>query len=181
MSFQVVESNKMDKNLPEPWLRGTITGVNPVVAQVLYSFQQAREDIASFTAGLTPEQIWERPGGLASVGFHIRHIAGSVDRLLTYALGRMLSDEQLVALKREMEPGTSREELLAAMDTVLQRTGEAMRALSPDVFNEPRVVGRKKLPTTVAGLVVHIAEHTQRHVGQAIVTAKLVRATPLDG
>jgi uncharacterized damage-inducible protein DinB len=179
MSFEVVESNKMDKNLPEPWLRGTITGVNPVVAQVLYSFQQAREDIDTFTAGLTVEQLWRQPSGLASVGFHIRHIAGSVDRLFTYVLGRMLSDNQLAALKHEMEPGASREELLAAMDTVFRNIGEAMKALSPDVFDEPRMVGRKKLPTTVAGLVVHIAEHTQRHVGQAIVTAKLVHAASL--
>lgn len=167
----------MDKNLPEPWLRGSITGVNPVVAQVLYSFQQAREDIALFTEGLTAEQIWAQPSGLASVGFHIRHIAGSVDRLLTYAIGRMLSDEQLAALKFEMDPGASREDLLKAMDGSLREAEEVMRTLSPAGFHEPRVVGRRKLPTTVAGLLVHIAEHTQRHVGQAIVTAKLVRAT----
>jgi uncharacterized damage-inducible protein DinB len=177
MSFQVVESNEMDKSLPEPWLRGTISDVDPVVAQVLYSFQQAREDIASFTEGLTAEQMWVQPVGLASVGFHVRHIAGSVDRLLTYAVGRMLSDEQLATLKCEKDPGASREELLTAMDRSLREAEEVMRTLNPAAFNEPRVVGRKKLPTTTAGLLIHIAEHTQRHVGQAILTAKLVRAT----
>ncbi len=117
------------------------------------------------------------PQWSGAVGFHMRHIAGSVDRLLTYAVGRMLSDEQLAALKCEMDQGASRDELLAAMDRSLREAEEVMRTLSPATFDEPRVVGRKKLPTTVAGLLVHIAEHTQRHVGQAIVTAKLVRAT----
>jgi len=142
-----------------------------------FSFQQAREDIAAFTEGLTVEQMWAQPSGLASAGFHVRHICGSVDRLLTYAAGRMLSDEQLAVLNCEIDPGASRDELLAAMDRSLREAGEVIRTLSPAAFNEPRVVGRRKLPTTAAGLLVHIAEHTQRHVGQAIVTAKLVRAT----
>ncbi len=177
MSSGVKESNKIMKNLPEPWMRGTINDLNPALAQVLYSFQQAREDIAAFTEGLTAAQMWTKPEGLAPVGFHVRHIAGSVDRLLAYALGRALTAPELEALEREKDPGASREELLLQMDRSFDAAEQKIRLIDPGTFNEPRAVGRKRLPTTLIGLLIHIAEHTQRHVGQAIVTAKLVRAT----
>ncbi|HEX5431276.1 MAG TPA: DinB family protein, partial [Bryobacteraceae bacterium] len=80
--------------LPEAWMRGPMEGVSPLTAPVLYSFQQAREDLDRFTEGLTPEQIWATPHGFGSVGFHLRHIAGSTDRLTTYLAGRQLSEAQ---------------------------------------------------------------------------------------
>jgi hypothetical protein len=162
--------------LPEPWLRGPIADVSPLVAPALHAFEQAREDLAKHTEGLTCEQIWARPFGLAPAGFHLRHIAGSVDRLTTYLFGGQLDREQLAELKEEMEPGASREELLEGVNTALLRAAGKIRSLDAAALSEPRAVGRRQFPTTVIGLVVHIAEHTERHVGQAISAAKLARA-----
>lgn len=164
---------------PEPWLRGALKDTNPFIAPVLYSFQQAAEDLAKFTAGLTNDQTWARPAGLAPVGFQIRHIAGSIDRLITYALGGSLNEAQLEALKHELDPGDPRDpldSLLSALHRSLQDAEAAIRGIDPGTFADARQVGRKALPTTVIGLLIHISEHTQRHVGQAIVTAKIVRA-----
>jgi hypothetical protein len=161
--------------LPEPWMRGPIPDVSPLLAPVLYSFQQAREDLARFTEGLSTEQIWARPHGFGPVGFHLRHIAGSVGRLMTYVEGRQLSPEQLAALSAEMEPGPTRDELLSALGAALVKAEEVVRRIDPATLAEPRGVGRKRLPTTVIGLLTHIAEHTQRHVGEAISAAKLAR------
>lgn len=161
--------------LPEAWLRGPLAGVNPLLAPALFTFQQVREDLARHTMGLDVRQVWARPHGLAPLGFHLRHIAGSVDRLTTYLEGRQLDAAQMAALAAEMEPGATAEELLAAIDRALERAEETIRAIDPGTFAEPRWVGRKRLPVTVMGLVVHIAEHTQRHLGQAIAAALLVR------
>jgi uncharacterized damage-inducible protein DinB len=163
--------------LPEPWLRGPMPGINPFIAPLLFSFAQANEDLAHHTAGLTDAQVWARPHGFAPVGFHLRHIAASIDRLATYLEGGQLDDRQMAELRSEMEPG---EPLASLLDRVRQATGTAValaRSLSQESLTQPRGVGRKQLPTTVIGLVVHIAEHTQRHVGQAIAAAKLARAT----
>ena len=164
--------------LPEPWLRGPLPGVDTFVAPLLYSFQMAQEDLAKYTAGLTTEQIWATPHGFGSVGFHLRHIAGSTERLMTYVSGGQLSSAQMAALQAEKEAGATREELLAAIDQAFKSAEAIARALDPVRLTDPRSVGRKQLPTTVIGLLVHIAEHTQRHVGQAISAAKLARVEP---
>ena len=161
--------------LPEPWLRGALPGVSPYVAPLLYSFQMAREDLALHTEGLTPALLWARPGGAAPVGFHIRHAGGSVERLMVYLQGGQLTEQQLAALREEMTPGAAREELLAELDRALSAAEAVARTLPTDTLTAPRGVGRKQLPTTVIGLIVHMAEHTQRHVGQAVTTARLVR------
>lgn len=162
--------------LPEAWLRGPIVGVNPLSAPILYTFQQAREDLSRATEGLAPEQIWASPHGFGSVGFHLRHIAGSTDRLMTYLQGRALNAGQMASLNAEHVPaGANRGELLALVDAALLRAETIVRALDTSTLAEPRTVGRQQLPTTVIGLLVHIAEHTQRHVGQAIAAAKLAR------
>jgi uncharacterized damage-inducible protein DinB len=163
-------------NLPEPWLRGALPGVDALVAPLLYSFQQAREDLSRFTEGLTPDQFWARPYGLNPVGREIRHIGGSVDRLITYAEGKQLTDRQMRELSSEFDPGASREELLRELEERLARAEGIVRSLDPKTLTGPRAVGRKQLPTTAIGLLFHIAEHTQRHVGQAISAAKLARA-----
>jgi uncharacterized damage-inducible protein DinB len=147
----------------EPWLRGPIPGIDPLTAPVLYAFIQAREDLARYTENLTTAQLWS-----SKVGFHIRHIARSTDRLIMYLKGEQLTPEQL----GEGEPGASREELLAELDSAFNRAEAVIRAIDPATLAEPREVGRKKLPTTVIGLLTHIAEHTQRHVGQAITGAR---------
>ena len=163
-------------HLPEPWLRGAIHGVHPLTAPLLFTFQQAREDLSLHTVGLTDEQIWAAPNGLGSAGFHLRHIAGSINRLMTYLQGGTLDDGQMETLRTEHEPaGAGREELLALVGRAFEEGEAVVRAIDPATLGEPRTVGRKHLPTTVIGLLVHIAEHTQRHVGQAISAAKLAR------
>jgi hypothetical protein len=112
------------------------------------------------------------------VGFHLRHIAGSTDRLVTYLEGLQLSEEQMAALRAEHDPGATREELLASMDATFQRAEAVVLSIDPATLADPRSVGRKRLPTTVIGLLTHIAEHTQRHVGQAISGAKLAKCDP---
>ena len=160
----------------EPWLTGSRADVHALLAPTLYAYEQARSDVASWTQPLSDAQIWSRPHGLAPVGFQIRHIAGSVERLTTYLKGDQLTAEQLDAMKKEMDQGPGREELLRILGDSLRQSEEAILALDPATLDQPRYVGRKRLPTTVIGLVVHLAEHTQRHVGEAIITAKLVRA-----
>jgi hypothetical protein len=162
--------------LPEPWLRGALPDVDPLLAPALRSFEQVREDLAHHTGGITDHEIWLALHGLAPLGFQLRHIAGSVDRLTTYLAGGSLSPAQLADLAAEMEPRGSRADLLDAVDHALRRSEFALRALDPARLHEPRTVGRLALPTTAIGLVVHLAEHTQRHLGQAILTAKLVRS-----
>jgi uncharacterized damage-inducible protein DinB len=161
---------------PEPWMRGPLPGVDVFIAPLFYSFQMAREDLAKYTEGLTTEQIWATPHGFGSIGFHLRHIAGSVDRLMTYVGEGQLSESQMAALKAEKESGATREMLLAEIDAAFAKTEATARGLDPACLADFRGVGRKQLPTTVIGLLVHIAEHTQRHVGQAISAAKLARA-----
>ncbi len=158
---------------PEPWLRGPLPGVDPLLAPALASFEQVRADLARWVRPLTDEQIWSRPGGLAPVGFQLRHMARSLDRLTTYLEGRQLTADQLAELQSEMEPGAGRDELLSEVRASLDRAAAVVSALDPASLRDPREVGRARLPTTVIGLVVHLAEHTQRHLGQAIVTAKL--------
>ncbi|MGI8988119.1 MAG: DinB family protein [Bryobacteraceae bacterium] len=156
-------------------MRGELPGVHPVLAPVLFALRQAREDLAKHTEGLSAEQVWLQPYELGSLGFHLRHIAGSVDRLVAYLLGNSLTATQMAALHAEKEPGAERTELLACIDRSLDYAESVIRSTDPATFADARYVGRKRLPTTVVGLVVHIAEHTQRHVGQAIGAAKLAR------
>lgn len=157
----------------EPWLSGSVPHPDPILRALLHSFEQVRQDLAKWTAGIADSRVWESVGGVAPLGFQLRHIAGSVDRLTTYALGRQLNEEQLAALRSEHEPGATLAELLRDVDQTLARSGAALAELTD--YAEPRFVGRKRLPTTVGGLLVHIAEHTQRHLGEAIVTCKLLK------
>ena len=162
---------------PEPWLRGTIYGLHPIAAHLLYTFEQAREELDRFCSGLAIEDVWRPPhAGVASLGFQLRHITGSVDRLTTYLRGDQLNDVQIAALRSEHEPGAGFAELMACVEVQFERTGAQVRAIPPATYDDARIVGRKLLPTTVGGLIVHMSEHTQRHLGQTVLTAKLVRA-----
>jgi uncharacterized damage-inducible protein DinB len=162
--------------LPEPWLRGTLTEVEPVQRAVLHALELAEEDLEKWCGDLSDEELNARPGELAPVAFHLRHIARSTDRLLTYAENRSLSPEQITAMKQELDPGATREALFAEFSSGLQSAVERIRAVPPQRLSEPRVVGRQQMPTTLAGLVVHVGDHAQRHAGQAITTAKIVKS-----
>ena len=160
----------------EPWLTGRLNDMPPVLAALLYSFAHAREDLSRWTEGLTDEQIWRRSGEVASIGFHIRHLAGSVDRLISYAAGEQLNALQLAELKAEQnESGPTREELLTFLDEKISRAEALVNAIDPSSFTLIREIGRKRVPVPLGVLLVHISEHTQRHVGAAIVTTKIVR------
>lgn len=149
-----------------------------MVMPAAHALMQAAEDIPRAVAGLTEEQLWALPGGAAAVGFHLRHLAGSIGRLLTYADGEMLSDEQMTKLNAEVVSDSRSAEALgrAAVASIEHAIG-VMRETPPELYLEMRTVGRKRLPTTVFGLLVHIAEHTQRHVGGIVATAKVVRSS----
>jgi uncharacterized damage-inducible protein DinB len=163
--------------LPEPWLRGTLAEVAAVARGVLYALELAQEDAKKWCGRLSDEQLHARPAGLPSVAFQLRYIAGSLDRLLTYAEGNALSAEQLQTLRAEANLHGSTEEVLMELEAALSRGSTRVLALASQDYELPRAVGAKRLPTTLGGLLVHIADHTQRHVGQAITTAKLVSAS----
>src|SRR4051812_4745821 len=152
--------------MAEPWLRGPIAGMPVMVMPAAHALMQASEDIPLAARGLTRAQLWALPGGAAAVGFHLRHLAGSIDRLLTYARGEMLTDAQMTELDAEVsDDGRSVDDLVREALAALQRAIDALRDTPPGIYLETRGVGRRRLPTTVFGLLVHIAEHTQRHVG----------------
>jgi uncharacterized damage-inducible protein DinB len=160
----------------EPWLRGTHAEVPAVGRAVLHALDLALEDLTNWTAGLTDVQIHSKPLGLPSVAFHLRHIARSVDRLLTYAEGKPLSAEQLALLKAEQSGDESLAELLAEVEASFSNAAERVRVLATANLDTFRGVGRKQLPTSIGGALVHVADHTQRHTGQVVTTAKVLRA-----
>ncbi|HWH59700.1 MAG TPA: DinB family protein [Terriglobales bacterium] len=162
--------------LPEPWLRGTLMHVDPVQRAVLHALELAKEDLEKWCGDLSDEELNARPGDVAPVAFHLRHIARSTDRLLTYAENRSLSPEQIAAMKQELDPGATRESLFEELNSGLQSAVERILSIPPERMSEPRVVGRQQMPTTVAGLVIHVGDHAQRHVGQAITTTKIVKS-----
>ena len=165
----------------EPWLRGTLTEVDAVRRQVLHALELAQEDVDPWCAGLSDAQMNARPFGVASVAFHLRHIAGSLDRLLTYAEGGSLSGAQMDALHSETDEAASAEVVLRELRAGLREARQRMMMISPKSYEEPRAVGRARLPSTVGGLIVHCAEHTQRHIGQAVTTAKVVMGMRDEG
>jgi uncharacterized damage-inducible protein DinB len=169
-------TRKSQEQPPEPWLRGTLAELPAVPRAALHAMELATEDLQKWCGQLTDEQLNARPAGSASVAFHLRHIAGSVDRLLTYAENRPLSEQQLSFLKNELEGKVTVTEALRLLDQTFQTAASRIRMLGAQNLEEPRTVGKKQLPTTLGGLLVHIADHTQRHVGQAIVTARIVAA-----
>ena len=159
---------------PEPWLRGSNADVHPLILPVFFSFAQVREDLDRHTSGLTEQQVWCL-FGQTSLGFHLRHIAGSVDRLATYLLGEDLNEEQLNSLHEERTPSGSIPDLIAEIHSALAVCEGRLRQIKPEDIFERRTVGRQHLPTTVIGLLVHLAEHTQRHLGQAITLSQILR------
>jgi uncharacterized damage-inducible protein DinB len=161
---------------PEPWLRGTLSDVPAVARGVLHALELALEDLEKWCGGLTEEELNARPAGIPSIAFHVRHIARSLDRLLTYAESRSLTEQQLAELKSESESDATRDGLFPELAAALARSAERVRAIAKGSLEESRTVGKGALPTTVGGLLVHVADHTQRHVGQAVTTAKVIVA-----
>ncbi len=164
----------------EPWMRGTHLELDPLRRGVVHALEQASEDAARWCGSLGDEAMFARPAELASVAFHLRHMVRSLDRLLTYAEDRSLNEAQLAALGTEMAAGSA-EETWREFHEGMARAIARVRAFVPEQYVEPRGIGRKRLPTTVGGLLVHCAEHTQRHAGQMVTTAKLVAHAGAEG
>jgi len=160
----------------EPWLSGTYSDLPPVARAVIHALELAREDVETRCATLTDDALNARPADLAPVAFHLRHMVRSLDRLLTYAEGEPLSPGQLAGLQTELDPGATRAEVFREFREGIAAAARRVRGMAAADLEQPRVVGRKALPTTVGGLLVHCADHTQRHTGQALTTAKIVLA-----
>jgi uncharacterized damage-inducible protein DinB len=163
---------------PEPWLRGPIAGIPPLLQPAAHAFTMALEDSEAAVTELTTDELWLKPGGAASVGFHLAHLSGSTDRLLTYAQGKLLSAAQLAILSAERDLDTTRpsiESLRTAWQSTVMRALTQIADTAEADLLQPREVGRAKLPSTVMGLIFHAAEHAQRHTGQIVTTAKIVR------
>jgi len=160
----------------EPWLRGTYSDVPAVGRAVLHALDLALDDITKWTAGLTDAEVRSQPLGLPAVAFHLRHIARSTDRILTYAEGGQLTAEQLAALKAEQSGEETLAELLGEMEASFSNAAGRVRTLASGDFNLFRGVGRKQLPTSLGGALIHAADHTQRHAGQVVTTAKVLKA-----
>ena len=172
----------------EAWLSGPIPGIDPLLLPAAHALVQARTDILAAASTLGAVQLWARPGGAASVAFHLCHVDGSIDRLLTYALGEQLDDRQRAAMLAERELGgftwnaerpqetpRSHAELLRGVTTSIEAALTTLADTDGATLHTPRLVGRAGLPSTVFGLLFHVAEHTQRHTGQIVTTAKIVR------
>jgi uncharacterized damage-inducible protein DinB len=161
----------------EVWQRGPVAGVDPLLMPVAHSLLQVQEDLRTLTARVAEEHAWTQPGGAATIAFHVRHIAGSTDRLLTYARGEALSDAQRAAAKAEPIGDPPRPALRQLVDeavAALDRALDQVKATPRDSLLEPREVGRLRLPSTTLGLLFHAAEHATRHAGQALTTARIL-------
>ncbi len=160
----------------EWWQRGPVEGVPALVQPVAHILLQVRESVFELVDGLAPAAWNERPSEVASVAFHVRHIAGVIDRLFTYARGEALSEAQFVELRVEgaaIEAGEI-PVALKLLDRRVESALEELRAVDPGMLGDFRGVGRAQLPSTVIGCLVHGAEHAMRHVGQLTVTVRVV-------
>jgi hypothetical protein len=165
----------------EVWQRGPVAGFDPLLMPVVHALIQVREDLDRLAREVPADHVWLRPGGAASIGFHARHTGGALDRLFTYARGEALSDAQKAALREEGTPGdppVSLQEVVTGVGGIIDRALEQLASTARESLLDERKLGRAGLPTTVLGLLFHAAEHSTRHVGQAITTAKIVTALP---
>lgn len=162
---------------PEYWLAGPIDGVPALLQPVAHALLQSRREVEALIAVFPPDLYWVRPAGLASVGFHLQHLSGVLDRLFTYARGEVLGDTQLAALRAEGQPGETPAELVSRFGAQVDAAIVQLRHTDPLTLTEPRGVGRARIPSTVMGLLVHAAEHTMRHTGQLLVTVRFVTTT----
>jgi uncharacterized damage-inducible protein DinB len=162
---------------PEFWLRGPIKGIPALLQPAAHALSQSRLELAQYTSNFPDNILWERPSGCASVAFHIQHITGVLDRIMTYAQDKALSEEQFQYLKQEGQPNPniSVSDLVRNFDQKVDEALELFKQIPESELTKARTVGRKKLPSTVLGLLFHAAEHSQRHIGQMLVTIRVLR------
>lgn len=173
-----IETNVMSaQKLPEVWLRGPVENITSLLQPVAHALLQAKEEVNELMMDFPDELLWVRPAGAASAGFHLQHLSGVLDRLFTYANRHRLSEQQLRALRSEGELNTSAAsaELVHRFNEQVDKALEELRKKDVQELLEPRGVGRAQLPSNGIGLLFHAAEHTMRHLGQLIVTVKVVK------
>lgn len=166
-------------SLPEPWLRGPVAGIPSLLQPAAHAFQMSIEDCEAAVGDLRPEQLWIEPDGAASLGFHLRHLAGATDRLLTYARGETLTSAQKAVLLAERSAGSPPADaaaLIAAWREGVERALAQLAGTPEAALLDFRGVGRAQLPSNVLGLLFHAAEHASRHTGQVVTTAKILKA-----
>jgi hypothetical protein len=167
-----------ETKLPEVWLRGPLADVPALLQPVAHALLQAREELNELMIGFPETLLWEKVVGMASPGFHLQHLTGVLDRLFTYAKGGLLSDEQLVYLAAEgkqSEGEISVGFLVNAFNQKVDAVLQQLKTTDESTLTDWRGVGRAQLPSTVIGLYTHSAEHTMRHLGQLIVTVKVLK------
>jgi uncharacterized damage-inducible protein DinB len=166
----------------EVWLRGPIEGIPPHLQPVAHALLQAREEVESWTADFPDDSLWLQPAAVASVGFHLQHLTGVLSRLFTYARGEMLSEQQQQALQSEGKSfeGCTTKLLVTRFHTQVESAVQQLKGTDERTLLDRRGVGRKQIPSTVLGLLVHAAEHTTRHAGQLYVTMRIVKEGRLD-
>ena len=172
-----MKNTDKEETKPEVWLRGPVPGIPALLQPSAHALLQVREDIYRYTRDLPQTALWTKPVGRASVGFHLQHLTGVLDRMLTYAKANELSESQFEFLQKEgvFNSEITLERLLKAFELKSEEALEFFKTLPENMLTETRTVGRKKLPSTVAGLLFHAAEHAQRHVGQLLVTTSILK------
>ena len=166
------------EKLPEVWLRGPVENIPSLLQPVAHALLQAREEVSEILENFPNELLWEKPAGAASTGFHLQHLSGVLDRLFTYARGYQLDKEQLATLKREGDPEQTKAtaaELVEAFNVQVEKALNSLSNSDEQKLVERRSVGRAQLPSTMMGCLFHAAEHTMRHLGQLIVTVRVVK------
>jgi uncharacterized damage-inducible protein DinB len=159
----------------EVWLRGPLDGIPALLQPVAHALLQAREEVNELMLNFPDALLWEKPAGMASVGFHLQHMAGVLDRLYTYARAEQLNQQQLDYLAAEGKNiDVKIDQLLTNFNKKVDLAIKQLSETAEATLTEVRGVGRAQVPSTVIGLLVHSAEHTMRHVGQLLVTVKVL-------
>jgi uncharacterized damage-inducible protein DinB len=169
----------MSTSPPEPWLRGPVAGTPALLQPAAHAFIMSIEDCETAIRDLATELLWVEHEGTASIGFHLRHLAGATDRLLTYARGEMLTAAQKSAMMHERTPGEpapTAAVLLADWRAAVDRSLAQLAETAESSLLDFRGVGRAQLPSNVLGLLFHAAEHASRHTGQVVTTAKVLKS-----
>ena len=160
----------------EFWQQGPVDGVPALLQPVAHALLQARKEVTEAMLAFPDDLIWERPNGAASCGFHLQHLTGVIDRLFTYARNEKLNEQQFAELALEGKEASelSPSLLVERFSEQVARAIEQLKRTDESSLTEFRAVGRAGLPSTVIGLLFHAAEHTMRHVGQLLVTSKVL-------
>ncbi|TDS13243.1 DinB family protein [Sphingobacterium paludis] len=158
----------------EVWMRGPVAHVPALLQPVAHTLLQVQEDTEKYMHGFSEQKLWIQPGGAASVAFHLQHIAGVIDRMFSYAHNKPLTALQLAYLSTEGEKqqGITKESLLQNCEKVINHAITQLQDIAIEELHTARYLGRKRIPTTLIGLIFHAAEHSQRHLGQMLVTIK---------